>query len=157
MIESFATDDVESKLLSDWAERTPDEIDLTDERRDELVRGIAGEMLDRFAGDDGLPLLAEQRPSVPVPVHPILGRGGYDAAIGSRREPSSVAVKSGARDTGGKLFIRALHRTLDAAPCPYHQLTAERIGLAETTQSSNDAAVGKPPLPFSENGANSRR
>jgi transposase-like protein len=27
-----------------------------------------------------------------------------------------------------ELFIRVLHRALDAAPCPYHQLTAERTG-----------------------------
>ena len=27
-----------------------------------------------------------------------------------------------------ELFIRVLHRALDAAPCPYPQLTAERIG-----------------------------
>ena len=27
-----------------------------------------------------------------------------------------------------ELFIRVLHRALDTAPCPYHQLTAERIG-----------------------------
>jgi hypothetical protein len=70
MIEPFATDDVETKLLSHWAERARDEIDLGDERQEELAREIAGEMLDRFAGDDGLPLLdaqlAEQRPSVPV-------------------------------------------------------------------------------------------
>jgi len=27
-----------------------------------------------------------------------------------------------------ELFIRVLHRALDAAPLPYHRLTAERIG-----------------------------
>ena len=27
-----------------------------------------------------------------------------------------------------ELFIRVLHRALDTAPCPYHQLTAERTG-----------------------------
>ena len=27
-----------------------------------------------------------------------------------------------------ELFIRVLHRALDSAPCPYHQLTAERVG-----------------------------
>ena len=37
-------------------------------------------------------------------VEPILGRG-YDAAIGSRREPMSVVIKSGARNARGKLFI----------------------------------------------------
>jgi hypothetical protein len=37
-------------------------------------------------------------------VHPILA-DGRAAAIGSRREPSSVAVKSGVRDARGKLFI----------------------------------------------------
>ncbi len=70
MIEPFATGDVETKLLSHWAERAPDEIDLTDERQEELVREFAGEMLDRFAGDDALShfdeRLARQRPSVPV-------------------------------------------------------------------------------------------
>jgi hypothetical protein len=35
---------------------------------------------------------------------PIL-RGGADAAIGSRREPTSVIVKAGTRNTRGKLFI----------------------------------------------------
>jgi hypothetical protein len=37
-------------------------------------------------------------------VDPILRRG-YAAAIGSRREPMSVVIKSGARNTRGKLFI----------------------------------------------------
>lgn len=37
-------------------------------------------------------------------VDPILRRG-YDAAIGSRRRPMSVVIKSGARNTRGKLFI----------------------------------------------------
>jgi hypothetical protein len=37
-------------------------------------------------------------------VHPIL-TGGCAAAVGSRRAPTSVAVKSGARDARGKLFI----------------------------------------------------
>ena len=37
-------------------------------------------------------------------VNPIL-REGFDAAIGSRREPLSVVIKGGARDTRGKLFI----------------------------------------------------
>lgn len=36
--------------------------------------------------------------------HPIFS-SGYDAAIGSRREPLSVVIKSGARDSRGKLFI----------------------------------------------------
>ena len=37
-------------------------------------------------------------------VHAILA-GGADAAIGSRREPTSVAVKKGTRNVRGKLFI----------------------------------------------------
>ena len=37
-------------------------------------------------------------------IDPIL-RGGFDAAIGSRREPLSVVIKGGARNTRGKLFI----------------------------------------------------
>ncbi|MFW2387602.1 MAG: glycosyltransferase [Polyangiales bacterium] len=37
-------------------------------------------------------------------IDPILGRG-YDAAIGSRREPMSIVIKSGARNARGKLFI----------------------------------------------------
>lgn len=37
-------------------------------------------------------------------IEPILGRG-YDAAIGSRREPMSIVIKSGARNARGKLFI----------------------------------------------------
>lgn len=37
-------------------------------------------------------------------VDPILV-GGFDAAIGSRREPLSVVIKGGARNTRGKLFI----------------------------------------------------
>lgn len=37
-------------------------------------------------------------------VDPVL-RGGSDAAIGSRREPLSVVIKGGARNTRGKLFI----------------------------------------------------
>lgn len=37
-------------------------------------------------------------------VDPILN-GGADAAIGSRREPTSVVVKKGVRNTRGKLFI----------------------------------------------------
>jgi hypothetical protein len=37
-------------------------------------------------------------------VDPILSEG-FDAAIGSRREPLSVVIKGGARNTRGKLFI----------------------------------------------------
>ena len=37
-------------------------------------------------------------------IAPILD-GGFDAAIGSRREPLSVVIKGGARNTRGKLFI----------------------------------------------------
>jgi hypothetical protein len=37
-------------------------------------------------------------------IDPIL-RVGFDAAIGSRREPLSVVIKGGARNTRGKLFI----------------------------------------------------
>jgi hypothetical protein len=37
-------------------------------------------------------------------IDPIL-RDGFDAAIGSRREPLSVVIKGGARNTRGKLFI----------------------------------------------------
>ena len=37
-------------------------------------------------------------------VAPIV-QDGYDAAIGSRREPMSVVIKSGARNLRGKLFI----------------------------------------------------
>ncbi len=37
-------------------------------------------------------------------VGPILG-DGFDVAIGSRREPLSVVIKGGARNTRGKLFI----------------------------------------------------
>jgi glycosyltransferase involved in cell wall biosynthesis len=70
MIEPFATGDVETKLLSHWAKRVPDEIDLTDERQDALVREFALEMLDRFAGDDELSRfderLAGQQGNVPV-------------------------------------------------------------------------------------------
>jgi hypothetical protein len=45
--------------------------------------------------------------------HEILG-GGADAAIGSRREPLSVAVKRGARNIRGKLFIYLWKRLLPA-------------------------------------------
>ena len=37
-------------------------------------------------------------------IEPILGKG-FDAAIGSRREPLSVVIKGGARNARGKLFI----------------------------------------------------
>ena len=37
-------------------------------------------------------------------IDPIV-RGGHDAAIGSRREPQSIAVKGSARNTRGKQFI----------------------------------------------------
>jgi hypothetical protein len=70
MIEPFPTGDVETKLPSHWAKRAPDEIDLTDERQEVLVREFAGEMLDRFADEDELvrfdERLAGQRPGVPV-------------------------------------------------------------------------------------------
>jgi hypothetical protein len=44
-------------------------------------------------------------------VDPIL-REGYDSAIGSRREPMSVVIKSGARNERGKLFIYLWKRLL---------------------------------------------
>lgn len=44
-------------------------------------------------------------------LHPILA-GGAEAAIGSRREPTSVVVKEGARNTRGKLFIYYLWKRL---------------------------------------------
>ncbi len=34
-----------------------------------------------------------------------IARSGFDAAIGSRREPNSVVIKGGARNARGKLFI----------------------------------------------------
>lgn len=46
-------------------------------------------------------------------VDPIL-RGGFDAAIGSRREPLSVVLKGGARNTRGKLFIYLWKRLVPA-------------------------------------------
>ncbi|MBW2713954.1 MAG: hypothetical protein JRC77_09415 [Deltaproteobacteria bacterium] len=44
-------------------------------------------------------------------VDPIV-RNGYKAAIGSRREPASVVIKAGARNTRGKLFIYLWKRLL---------------------------------------------
>jgi hypothetical protein len=48
-------------------------------------------------------------------LHPILADGAT-AAIGSRRQPASVVVKKGARNTRGKLFIYLWKRLIDALP-----------------------------------------
>ncbi|MCK9995976.1 MAG: hypothetical protein KAH56_06830 [Candidatus Krumholzibacteria bacterium] len=45
----------------------------------------------------------------------ILARG-FDAAIGSRREPLSVVIKKGVRNTRGKLFIYLWKRIIDLLP-----------------------------------------
>lgn len=56
-----------------------------------------------------------------------------DAAIGSRREPASVVVKKGTRNTRGKLFIylwkgliQPLHRLVDTQ-CGFKAFTAETV------------------------------
>ena len=48
-------------------------------------------------------------------LEPILARG-RDAAIGSRREPASVMVKQGVRNTRGKLFIYLWKRVIGVLP-----------------------------------------
>jgi len=48
-------------------------------------------------------------------LEPILARGS-DAAIGSRREPTSVVVKQGVRNTRGKLFIYLWKRVIGILP-----------------------------------------
>lgn len=48
-------------------------------------------------------------------LEPILGQG-REAAIGSRREPSSVVVKQGVRNTRGKLFIYLWKRVIGVLP-----------------------------------------
>ena len=45
----------------------------------------------------------------------ILG-GGFDVAIGSRREPHSVVIKKGVRNTRGKLFIYLWKRIIGVLP-----------------------------------------
>jgi hypothetical protein len=61
---------VETTLPTRWAERPPAEIDLTDERQEELIRQIAVEMLAEFPGVEALSRLDEQlaaqNPSAPV-------------------------------------------------------------------------------------------
>jgi hypothetical protein len=59
--------------------------------------------------------------------------GGVDAAIGSRREPTSVVVKEGHRNTRGKLFIylwkgliRPLHYITDTQ-CGFKAFSAETV------------------------------
>jgi len=42
--------------------------------------------------------------------------GGFDAAIGSRREPLSVVIKKGVRNTRGKLFIYLWKRLIGVLP-----------------------------------------
>jgi len=42
--------------------------------------------------------------------------GGFDAAIGSRREPLSVVIKQGVRNTRGKLFIYLWKRIIAVLP-----------------------------------------
>jgi len=42
--------------------------------------------------------------------------GGFDAAIGSRREPHSVVIKKGMRNTRGKLFIYLWKRIIGVLP-----------------------------------------
>lgn len=46
----------------------------------------------------------------------VLGQAGAAAAIGSRREPESVVVKTGSRNTRGKLFIYLWKRLIDVLP-----------------------------------------
>ena len=41
---------------------------------------------------------------------------GFDVAIGSRREPNSVVIKKGVRNTRGKLFIYLWKRIIDLLP-----------------------------------------
>lgn len=60
-------------------------------------------------------------------------RSGADAAIGSRRETSSVVVKKGKRNTRGKLFIYLWKRLLPSlryitdTQCGFKAFRAERI------------------------------
>lgn len=65
-------------------------------------------------------------------VEPIV-RGGMDAAIGSRREATSVVIKQGQRNTRGKLFIylwksiiEPLHRITDTQ-CGFKAFTADTV------------------------------
>jgi hypothetical protein len=52
-------------------------------------------------------------------------RDGADAAIGSRRQPTSVAVKRGRRNVRGKLFIFLWKRLL----LPLHHITDTQCGF----------------------------
>lgn len=59
--------------------------------------------------------------------------GGADAAIGSRREPTSVVVKTGTRNTRGKLFIYLWKRlfpelgALVDTQCGFKAFTADTV------------------------------
>ncbi len=59
--------------------------------------------------------------------------GGCDAAIGSRREPNSVVIKKGVRNTRGKLFIYLWKRIIGILPdvvdtqCGFKGFTASVI------------------------------
>jgi len=58
---------------------------------------------------------------------------GYDAAIGSRREPASVVIKQGARNNRGKLFIYLWKRVISILPdvvdtqCGFKGFRAETV------------------------------
>ncbi len=59
--------------------------------------------------------------------------GGFDAAIGSRREPYSVVIKKGVRNTRGKLFIYLWKRLISVLPdvvdtqCGFKGFRAETV------------------------------
>jgi hypothetical protein len=59
--------------------------------------------------------------------------GGFDTAIGSRREPHSVVIKQGVRNTRGKLFIYLWKRIIGILPdvvdtqCGFKAFRAETI------------------------------
>jgi len=65
-------------------------------------------------------------------MHSIL-QGGMDAAIGSRRMPSSVVIKKGSRNTRGKLFIYLWKRIISSIPeiidtqCGFKGFSAETV------------------------------
>jgi hypothetical protein len=65
-------------------------------------------------------------------VEPVVA-GGFDAAIGSRREPTSIVVKKGTRNTRGKLFIYLWKRILPQlnavidTQCGFKAFSAETV------------------------------
>ena len=109
-------------LVTDAATTAPDGLDLTDPYGSMKGGAVAYGMATAAAADreNHVILFTDADLSTHLGqsgllVDGILGRG-FDAAIGSRREPASVVIKQGVRNTRGKLFIYLWKRIIGVLP-----------------------------------------